>query len=174
MGSSDGDRRAGLSPWAAAGIAAGVLGLSALVGRRNAPEPSHPGINGWYRRLDKPGFTPPDPVFGAVWPVLETAAAIGGYRLLRRPASRRRDTALALWLADAAMIGGWTELFFRHRRLAASAGAAGAMTAGTLATVATAWKVDRPAAALMTPLAGWLAFATLLSEEVWRRNDAPA
>ena len=66
----------GLSTWAAGGIAAGVLGLSALIGRRNAPDPSHPRIRRWYARLDKPGFTPPDMVFGAVWPVLETLAGV--------------------------------------------------------------------------------------------------
>ena len=48
---------------------------------------------------------------------------------------------------------------------------AGAMAAGTTALVATAWKVDRPAAASVTPLALWLTFATLLLEEISRRNE---
>jgi tryptophan-rich sensory protein len=161
----------GLSPLVAGGVAAGVLGLSALIGRRNAPDPSHPRIRRWYKRLDKPGFTPPDKVFGAVWPVLETLAAVGGYRLLRAKPSPRRNAAVALWLGNSAMIGGWTELFFRERRTGASTAAAGAMAAGAGALVATAWKVDRPAAASIVPLAAWLGFATLLAEEVWRRNN---
>ena len=160
----------GLPRSVAATIAGGVLGVSALIGRRNAPDPSHPGIRGWYRRLDKPGFTPPDPVFGAVWPGLESLAAVGGYRLLRRPPSPRRKAAVGLWLANAAMIGGWTELFFRRRRTGSSAVAAATMAAGSAALVATAWKVDRPAAATIVPLAGWLGFATLLATDVWRRN----
>lgn len=110
-------------------------------------------------------------MFGAVWPVLDTAAAVGGYRLLRQPSSSRRNAAVGLWLANSAMIGGWTELFFRKWLLRSSMAAAGAMTAGTAALVATASKVDRPAAVSVTPLAGWLAFATLLSEELWRRNE---
>jgi len=93
-----------------------VLGASALVGRRNAPDPSHPGIRRWYRRLDKPGYTPPDAAFGAVWPVLETGLAIGGYRLLRHPAGRARNAAIGLWLANTAMVGGWTQLFWRDGR----------------------------------------------------------
>lgn len=164
----------GLSPVPAGMVAAGVLGLGALVGRRNAPDPSHPGIRRWYRRLDKPGFTPPDAAFGAVWPVLESLTAIGGYRLLRRPASPRRNVAVALWLADSAMIGGWTELFFRRRRTGSSAAAAAAMTAGAVALTATAWKVDRTAAATVVPLAGWLGFATVLAGAVWRRNAGRA
>lgn len=162
----------GLSPLLAGGIVAGVLGASALIGRRNAPDPSHPRIRGWYRRLDKPGFTPPDNVFGAVWPVLETLAAVGGYRLLRSPASPRRNAAVALWLGNSAMIGGWTELFFRRRRTGASTAAAGAMALGATTLAATAWKVDRPAAVSVVPLAAWLGFATVLAGEVWRRNTA--
>lgn len=163
-------RRAGLSPLAAGGVAVGVLGLAALLGRRNAPDPSHPRIRRWYRRLDKPGFTPPDPVFGAVWPVLETLTAVGGYRLLRQPPSPARNTAVALWLGNSAMIGGWTELFFRKRMTGPSAVAAGAMTVTTAALAATAWRVDRPAAATAVPLAGWLGFATVLAGEIQRRN----
>ena len=62
-------KSSGLSPWAAGAIVAGVLGVSALVGRRNAPDPLHPEIDRWYHRLSKPAYTPPDPVFGAVWPM---------------------------------------------------------------------------------------------------------
>ncbi|MFN3675493.1 MAG: TspO/MBR family protein [Sphingomonas pseudosanguinis] len=166
------EKRNGISPWVAGGIAAGVLGLSALVGRRNAPDPSHPGIRHWYRRLDKPGFTPPDKVFGAVWPVLESLAAFGGYRILRQPASPRRNAAIALWLGNSAMIGGWTELFFREHRPDAGTVAAAAMTGGTVALAATAWPIDRPAAISVIPLAGWLGFATVLAGEVWRRNGS--
>ena len=41
--------------------------------------------------------------------------------------------------------------------------------AGGYAAVAA--KTDKVAAATALPLIGWLGFATLLAEEVWRRND---
>ena len=56
----------GLPRLAALATVGVVLGASAFVGRRNAPDPSHPGIRRWYQRLDKPGYTPPDAAFGAV------------------------------------------------------------------------------------------------------------
>nr|AGU10182.1 hypothetical protein [uncultured organism] len=71
------DRPKGMLPLVAGGIVMGVLGLSAVIGRRNAPDPSHPGIRKWYRHLDKPGFTPPDAVFGIAWPMLEAGLAVG-------------------------------------------------------------------------------------------------
>ena len=161
---------AGLSPLLALGVVGVVLGASALVGRRNAPDPSHPGIRRWYHRLDKPGYTPPDAAFGAVWPVLETGLAVGGYRLLRQPSGTARNAAVGLWLLNTAMVGGWTQLFFREKRLGASAAASGAMVATGAAYVATAARVDRPAAAAAIPFVAWLGFATLLAERIWRDN----
>lgn len=126
----------GLSQLTAAVIVAVVLGTSAVLGRRNAPDSSNPGIRRWYKRLDKPAYTPPDAVFGAVWPMLETGLAIGGYRLLRQPSGSARNAAVGLWLLNSAMVGGWTELFFREKRLAASAVASGAMAATSAAYIA--------------------------------------
>ena len=162
----------GVSRGAALASVAAVLGISALVGRRNAPDASHPGVRRWYRKLDKPGFTPPDAAFGAVWPVLETGLAVGGYRLFRRAPGPTRNAAIGLWLVNSALIGGWTQLFFRERQLGASAAVSGAMVATGAAYVATAARVDRPAAALAVPFVGWLGFATLLAERIWRDNPA--
>ncbi|WP_085808898.1 TspO/MBR family protein [Sphingomonas sp. TZW2008] len=158
------------SPLVAGTIVAGVLGASALLGRRNAPDASHPGVARWYRRLSKPPFTPPKPVFGAVWPVLESAMAVGGYRVLRAPPSPQRTAALGLWLGTSAMIGGWTELFFRRHALSASTAASAATTVASAGYVAAAARVDRPAALAGAPLTGWLVFATVLANSVRRRN----
>lgn len=167
-------RTGGLSRPVALGVVAAVLGVSALVGRRNAPDPSHPRIRRWYKRLDKPDFTPPDAAFGGVWPVLETGLGIGGYRLLRHPAGRDRNVAVGLWLLNTAMIGGWTELFFRRRALTASAAASGAMVATGAGLVAASARVDRPAAALAVPFVAWLGFATLLAERIREKNQPAA
>ncbi|TCP29516.1 tryptophan-rich sensory protein [Sphingomonas sp. BK235] len=161
----------GLSPLLALGTIAVVLGASALVGRRNAPDPSHPGIRRWYRDLDKPGYTPPDAVFGAVWLVLETGLAAGGYRLLRQPSGTARNAAVGLWLVNTAMVGGWTQLFFGEKRLGASAAASAAMVVTGASYVATAAKADRPAAALALPFVAWLGFAAVLADRI--RRDSP-
>lgn len=162
--------RGGFSRPAALAIVASVLGASALVGRRNAPDPSHPGVRRWYHRLNKPGFTPPDAAFASVWPVLETGIAVGGYRFLRRPPGSTRNAAVGLWLLSSAMIGGWPQLFFREKRLGASVAASGAMVVTGIAYAATAARVDRPAAATAVPFVAWLGFATLLAERIRRDN----
>lgn len=164
----------GLSPVAAAAVVAAPVAATALLGRRNSPDPAHPAIDRWYHGLRKPPFTPPDPVFGAVWPAVEAALAYGGYRLLRTPSSAARDAGLGLWFLNTGMIGGWTELFFRRRRLGAGAVASAAMLASGVGYVAAAAKVDKKAAAAGVPFVAWLGFATLLAEEVWRLNPHEA
>jgi len=160
----------GLSRAASLLIVGGVLGISAVIGRRNAPDPSHPRIRRWYQQLDKPEYTPPDAAFGAVWPVLEAGLAVGGYRLLRQPESASRQAAVGLWLLNTAMIGGWTQMFFRKQALGSSAVASAAMIGTGAGYVATAAKVDRTAAALGVPFVAWLSFATLLAERIWEKN----
>jgi tryptophan-rich sensory protein len=43
--------------------------------------------------------------------------------------------------------------------------------ASAVGYVATAARVDRTAGQLGIPLVAWVSFATLLAEEIWRRND---
>ena len=163
--------RGALPPAAALAVVAGAMALTAWSGQKFSPTPAHPRTRRWYRMLDKPGFTPPDPVFGAAWGVIELVIGYGGYRLLRRQASPVRDAAVSLWALNNLLIAGWSGLFFGRRALGPSALAAGGMIAVAGAYAATASKTDKVAAATALPLMGWLGFATLLAEEVWRRND---
>lgn len=161
----------GFSPLAAGAIVAGALAFSGWLGTRHRPEPvSDADTFRWYRGLRKPGFTPPDPVFGAVWPLLQLGLAWGGYRLFRREPGRARNAAAGLWLANIGAIGGWSELFFGGRKLGPAAASAGAMLGTGIAFTAAAARVDRKAAATGLPYVAWLGFATLLAEEVWRKN----
>lgn len=95
---------------------------------------------------------------------------MGGYRLLRQPATPARAVAVSLWLANGALIGGWTDIFFRRKALGASAALAGAMTLSSAAYTATALRRDRIAGMLALPLPAWLAFATVMATDIWRRE----
>jgi hypothetical protein len=68
-----------------------------------------PGGRGQRRRAQRHG--PGGGGARAGPPLAEEQLGVGGYRLLRSPASPRRNAAVALWLGNSAMIGGWTELF---------------------------------------------------------------
>lgn len=124
----------------------------------------------WYASLRKPDLTPPAPVIGAVWTALDLLLAVAGTRLLTAQPNPARNAALGFWSLSVAGIAGYPWVFFERKKLGASTAASSAMLASATAYVATAARVDRPAAAMGVPLVVWLGLATLLSEELWRRN----
>jgi tryptophan-rich sensory protein len=157
----------------------GVLVLTGLISRRYSPDPTHPGIRRWYDKLDKPGYKPPDPVFGAAWPVLNTLMSVGAYRLLREPESRERDTAVAMWALSLALVTAYGKVAFGERSLTGGVVTATALVAACAAYVERAARVDPLAAALGVPITLWSAFGDALTEDLRERNpeldgrDAP-
>lgn len=141
---------------------------AALLGAKHGPQ--RPATAAWYALLRKPAYTPPGPLIGGAWGVLELLLGIAGTRLLRVPRTGTRDAALGAWALTLMGLAGYPWLFFRRKRLASSTAAAGAMLASATALAVAARKADEPAAIMTVPLVLWLGFATVLSEELWRRN----
>ncbi len=151
-------------------LSIGAVSTAAVIGQRAGPQ--HPREAIWYARLDKPGFTPPGPVIGGAWTLLDLLLVVSGSRLLAAPPSRERSTALLFWSVNLAGIAGYPWVFFRRKELGASTAVVAGMLASARAAASTAGRVDRIAGLTAMPLVGWLAFAGLLSEELWRRNRA--
>ena len=127
-------------------------------------------VRGWYRRLRKPPFQPPAAAFAPVWTVLYGLMAWSAWRVSRRPSSRERDRALRLWWTQLGLNAAWSPLFFGMRRPKAAMAEIVALFAAIAAYTNAARKVDGPAAAAMAPYLAWVAFASLLNEEIVRRN----
>ena len=161
----------GLSPVLAASLALGAVTAALLIGKRASPVPEHPRTRRWYRELDKPDYTPPSPVYPIAWTGIQAALAYGGYRLLRADPSPERTKALAFWVANQAGIASWSEVFFGQKALGWATVESAALGASAVSYVSSAGEVDRAAGRLGIPLALWLTFATLLSEEIWRKNE---
>ncbi|MDP9095474.1 MAG: tryptophan-rich sensory protein [Pseudomonadota bacterium] len=152
-------------------VASGAVALGALLaGGRFNPGPTHPRTAAWYARLDKSELTPPGPVFGLAWTVLDGLLWFSGYRLLRAPKGTARRRASIAWVLTALGIPSYCWAFFGRRRADAGLGASAGMLGAAVGLAATAAPVDRPATYATLPLIGWLLFATFLQEEVWRRN----
>ena len=154
---------------AAVAAAAAVL-AAARVGAMYNPGPGQPRTASWYARLQKPGFTPSGAVIGAAWTGLDVLLCVAGYRLLSAPPTPERNVAVGFWAASITGLAGWPFLFFGRKRIGASLAALGGMLASATGAVLTASRVDALAASAIAPLVGWLGFAGLLNEEIWRRN----
>ena len=166
------DHQNGLSPAWAAGLAIGAVTAALLIGKRSSPSPDHPRTQRWYRKLTKPDFTPPSAIYPIAWTAIQASLAYGGYRLMRAEPSPQRTIALGFWGANQVGIGGWSEIFFGNRAPGWATVASAALGASAAGYVASAGPVDVPASRLGIPLVAWVTFATLLSEEIWRKNDA--
>jgi tryptophan-rich sensory protein len=158
-----------LSRPAAAALAATALVAPALASVYDNPSRSI-ATRVWYALLRKPRFNPPKAVFPVVWTALDGALAVGAYRLARQPSTPQRNLALGLFVANVAMITGWSRLFFGRHNLGGAAIGSAAIAATATAYVAAARPVDRPAAATGVPLVAWVTFATVLSTAVWKMN----
>jgi hypothetical protein len=74
----------------AALTALGLVMASAAIGGSFGPTPDRPRTALWYLLLRKPDFTPPGPLIGATWSILDILLIVPGYRLLAAPRSERR------------------------------------------------------------------------------------
>lgn len=128
----------------------------------------------WYRRLAKPPFQPPAIAFPIVWTALYVDIAISSAVTIdtlndeiRHIDASAFQRALAVNLV---LNGAWTWVFFRAHRTGAAAITAAALTLSSADLVRRAAPASPPAAAALAPYAGWCAFATALSTDIWRRN----
>jgi translocator protein len=149
-------------------LTAGAVLASALIARANAPTPDNPRIYSDYEALKQPAFKPPAPVFALVWPPLFVALALSGLRIWNAPPSRARSQALTLWGLIQGLNALWMAL--GPRRLSGQLATAIASLAAAAAYVFRARTVDGPAAGLTAPYLGWIGFANVLTEELWRKN----
>jgi translocator protein len=141
--------------------------VAAWMGSRHSP-PNR--SERWYRRLDKPSFTPPQNVFPIVWTGLYGLMAWSAWRVWQTESSENRSRALWLWAKQLAANAEWSRLFFGKQRADLSLMDSLLLESLIMRYIRTAREVDLAAAAAFSPYAAWVAFATLLNAEILRRN----
>jgi benzodiazapine receptor len=143
-----------------------AVAAAAVIGVRGTDVTSR-----WYRHLDKPAWQPPGAAFGPAWTTLYGLMAVASARTLDRldEPAERRAFARALG-ANLALNAGWNWLFFRARRPRWALAEILLTEMSTLDLTRRAARVDRPAAKMLMPYVGWVAFATALNASIARRN----
>lgn len=122
--------------------------------------------------LKKPGFAPTERTFSAVMPPMFLLLTFSGIRIWNAPPSAKRTRALAIWGALQALHA--VQSLWSPKQKSAQLATQAATMAGALAYANDAREVDPPSAAIIAPYVSWMAFANLLTAEVWRRNkDRP-
>lgn len=137
-----------------------AVGISLALGYFTAP-------GEWYAGLQKPPFNPPNWLFAPVWIVLYFCIAFAGYLVWRR---QPRGPALAAWAAQMLLNWAWSPVFFRVQAPWVAAAIIVAALVAILAFIVLASRIDRRAAWLFAPYAGWVSFATVLNISIAALN----
>ncbi len=139
---------------------------------------SRPGPTGWYARLRRPRYVPPNGVFPVAWTALYTdIAGTSAVAVDRLRAAGRHDEARNYVVALGANLilnAGWSWLFFRYHKLGASTVGAAALAASSADLARRTAAADPRAGAALLPYPLWCAFATVMSGHIWvlnRRGD---
>lgn len=136
-----------LAVFLAAVAAVAVIGSLATIGN----------VDGWYADADKPGFTPPNWLFGPVWTVLYVMMAVAAWLVWRR------GGPTAAWWVQLVLNLAWTPTFFALEQPWLALVVIVALDAAVLTTLVVFSGFSRAAAWLFAPYLAWSLFATALN-----------
>jgi benzodiazapine receptor len=148
----------------AAGLSAmAVAGLGALT----------TDLGPWYYRLHKPGWQPPDWLFGPAWTLIFALAALAGVLYWKRSVNRNaRLQILAAFALNAFLNTCWSLLFFRLKRPDWALYEVGFLWLSILLLIVLLSRESRTAAWLLVPYVVWVSFASLLNWKIVQLNTS--
>lgn len=143
-----------------------------------------PAVDGWYRTLAKPEWTPPASVFGPVWTTLYLMMAVAAWLVWRtaRQASERSASdgarkpglafPLSLFALQLALNVAWSWIFFGMKSPGWSVVEIAALWLCIAATAFAFFGRSQLAGWLLIPYLGWVTYAAALNAAIWRMNSA--
>lgn len=136
----------------------GVLALGLGVGMLFQPD-----ISPWYEGLSKSSLTPPDYVFGVVWPILYVFIATAGWYVFDEETGWEKG----LYVLQLLLNYSWTPVFFYYQQVGFGLLLIISLSLITSYLVGMLYHVGSKAAILLTPYLLWLYFATYLNYVIW-------
>lgn len=127
-------------------------------------------VTTWYAALVKPGFNPPNQLFGPVWTLLYTLMAIAAWLVWKQPDSPLRTAALVLFAIQLGLNFAWSFVFFWAHQLGLSVIEIALLWVGILGTMLLFFRLSRVAGWMFVPYLAWVSFAALLNFSIWRLN----
>jgi len=125
----------------------------------------------WYAYLNKPGFSPPDWLFGPVWIILYALMGASLYLVwvkgIRKETNRKGILTFAVQLELNVL---WSWIFFGLRNPFYAFVEIIALWFFVLSTTYVFSKISRKAAYLLIPYLAWVSFAMVLNYYIWILN----
>ncbi len=127
-------------------------------------------VDGWYRTLPKPAWTPPGWVFGPVWSLLYLAMAIAAWLVWRKRALFQVTVALSLFAVQLVLNTAWSGFFFGLQSPSLAFFNIVLLWVAILATMIAFWRITATSGWLFTPYLAWVTFAAALNFAIWRMS----
>ena len=121
----------------------------------------------WYKKLDKPSWTPPDWLFPVAWLVLYIMRAVAAWRIWDFAGF---GISLYMWGVQLVLNALWSAVFFGLRSPLLGLVEVSALWLSVAATIFTFATVDLFSAALLLPYLVWVSFAAALNGAIVRRR----
>ncbi|MCB1292156.1 TspO/MBR family protein [Mycolicibacterium sp.] len=135
---------------------------------------SQQGVRGWYTKIRKPGYVPPNAVFPIAWTTLYVDIAATSAATIERFRAEGQDGKARAYIAalgaNLALNAGWSWVFFKMNKLGPSVVAAAALAASSADLTRRAADADPKFGAALAPYPLWCGFATVMSADIWRLN----
>ena len=140
-------------------------GISAFIGLRTAPKGDI-----WYESLVKSDFTPPDWVFGVVWPSLYLLLSIAIWIISSNRSQPGAKTAMLVFGIHMLLNWSWNFMFFELHMIFESFCLLFIILSFAALLMFWFYKISKPAGILLLPYLVWVSFATYLSGYIWIMN----
>ena len=132
-------------------------------------------IDSWYRDLRKPGWTPPNWLFGPAWTLILALAAVAGVLSWTGATLPEERTWIAITFgANAVFHLIWSPVFFRLKRPDLALADVACLWATIVAMIWAVGAVSPIAGWLLVPYLFWVSYAAALNLEIVRLNRAGA
>ena len=121
----------------------------------------------WYKKLEKPWFTPPDWAFPLAWTTIYLLISFAGARAANFEGNA---FAMAFWATQAGFATLWTPVFFGLRRFKASLVVMGFLWISVAGSTISHLMLDFWAGLAFVPYLAWVSVAAALNTSIWRLN----
>ena len=120
-------------------------------------------MNNWYENLNKAPWSPPNYVFGIIWPILYVLMFISFFLVYFNKKCYPYCKPITYFLIQLVLNLSWTTVFFRFRQLLLGLVMIVAIILITLYTAYKFYSINRLASALLIPYILWLCVAFSLN-----------
>lgn len=120
-------------------------------------------VDAWYLELQRSPLSPPNYVFGIVWPLLYLMIAVAGWMIWQMESNQQMRPIKRAFMFQMILNWIWSPLFFNLHLLELSFAVILLIWAAVGYLIYRLFDVQQQAAALLVPYFAWLSFAAYLN-----------